>query len=301
MAAATDDAAGRLPDFLIIGAAKCGTSTLYQYLAAHPGIFMSAIKEPCFFDGDVAWDKGLDWYRGLFREATENQLCGEASTNYTRWPQVPDVPRRIAEAMPDVKLIYLLRHPVERAYSHYVHRYTREVYPGEPFRQTFEEFVEEDPMCLDSSDYAMQIEQYLPFFAQDSLLVLRLEDLRRDPGPLLGRVLRFLGADEEVDLLGSGEILANPGGIQGGKLRLHVTAPLRRIAALRKLANTMPQSWRDFVYSLLSRTRYADGVREAYTAPPMRPETRAALIERYRESNRALAERFGVDVTGWAE
>jgi hypothetical protein len=301
MAATSHHAAGRLPDFLIIGAAKSGTSTLYEYLTAHPEIFMSPIKEPCFFDSDVAWDKGLDWYRGLFREAAENQLCGEASTNYTRWPQVPDVPQRIAEIMPDVKLIYVLRHPVERAYSHYVHRHTREVYPGEPFRRSFEEFVEEDPMCLDSSDYAMQIDQYLSFFPRDSLLILRLEDLKRDPGPLLRRVLRFLGVDEDVELLGGGEILANPGGIHGGKLRQHVTAPLRRVPAIRKLAYAVPQSWRDLVYSLLRRTSYADGVREAHTAPPMREETRAALLERFRESNRFLAERFGLDVADWGE
>lgn len=301
MAAAAHGAGGRLPDFLIIGAAKSGTSTLYEYLAAHPEIFMSAIKEPCFFDSDVAWERGLDWYRGLFREAAENQLCGEASTNYTRWPQVPDVPRRIAEIMPAVKLIYMLRHPVDRAYSHYVHRHTREVYPGQPFRKTFEEFVKEDPMCLDSSDYVMQIDQYLPFFSRDSLLILRLEDLKRDPGQLLGRVLRFLGVDEGVDVLGTGKIVANPGGIHGGQLRQRVTEPLRSIPAIRKLANAVPQSWRDAAFSILRRTSYAEGVREAHTAPPMRDETRAALIERFREPNRILAERFGIDAAEWAE
>ena len=79
---------GRLPDFIIIGSAKSGTTSLYDYLLEHPLIYMSNPKEPCFFDENVAWDKGVAWYSSLFSGAENDQICGEASTNYTRWPQV---------------------------------------------------------------------------------------------------------------------------------------------------------------------------------------------------------------------
>lgn len=289
---------GRLPDFLIIGAAKSGTSTLYTHLASHPRIFMSEEKEPCFFDPDVAWDQGFDWYRALFRDASPQQLCGEASTNYTRWPQVDGVPARIAQHIPDAKLIYLMRDPVKRAFSHYVHRYTREVYPGEPFRLTFEEFVEEDPMCLDGSEYATQIQQYLEHFPREAILPLRLEDLSADPRSVLRQATTFLSVDPDVDLLGEGVRVENPG-FGEGMLRYRVTKPLRSIPLLRSVADSIPQSWRDGVWKLLRSTSYAQRVDADHTATPMREETRRALAKRFEESNRYLEREFGMNLEGW--
>ncbi|NER32103.1 MAG: sulfotransferase domain-containing protein, partial [Symploca sp. SIO1C4] len=77
----------RLPDFLIIGAAKSGTTTLYKYLCRHPQICMSNPKEPDFFAIDHIYDQGIDWYSSLFSEARLKQVCGEASTTYTRLPK----------------------------------------------------------------------------------------------------------------------------------------------------------------------------------------------------------------------
>ena len=76
----------RLPDFFIIGSAKSGTTTLYRYLCRHPNIFMSTPKEMSFFSKDKEYERGVEWYASLFADASENQLCGEASTTYTRWP-----------------------------------------------------------------------------------------------------------------------------------------------------------------------------------------------------------------------
>jgi hypothetical protein len=300
MADATTGGKGRLPDFLIIGAAKSGTSTLYQHLTRHPRIYMSTIKEPCFFDADVAWDKGLDWYRSLFADAGPEQICGEASTNYTRWPQVPDVPARISKILPDVKLIYILRHPVDRAYSHYVHRYTKEVCPGQPFEETFEEFVEHDPMCLDSSDYLLQINQYLEYFPRESFLFLLLDDLKRDPEALLRNAFRFLGVDEKADFLAAEEVMENQAtSFREGKLREHITAPLRKNPILRGLAYSVPQSWRDRAYAMLQKTDYGKRVSSDHTSQPMREETREALLERYGASNGALSEMTGLDLSHW--
>jgi hypothetical protein len=302
----SDASGGRLPDFLIIGAAKAGTTTLHDYLARHPRVRMSRSddpsvrdKEPCFFDAAVNWKRGVEWYRSLFAGARDDQLCGEASTNYTRFPQVPGVPERIAALLPRAKLLYLLRHPVERAYSHYVHRWTRELHPGEPFRESFEAFVARDPMCLDGSDYALQVRRYLAHFPRASLLLLRTDDLERDPRELLARALAFLGLDDPGDLVGPGALASNPGGVSEAKLRANATRGLRGLALARAAARALPKRVRDSVWELYRRSPWGRRLRAAYSAPPMRPETRAALLERFRPSNRFLREEFGLDTSPW--
>ena len=111
----------RLPDFIIIGAAKAGTTTLHHYLDLNPQIYMSSPKEPCFFSDDEIYVKGVDWYSSLFSSAKPDQACGEASTRYSPYPQYTEAAPRMAELLPHVKLIYIMRHPVDRAYSHHVH------------------------------------------------------------------------------------------------------------------------------------------------------------------------------------
>jgi hypothetical protein len=145
------------PDFVLIGSAKSGTTSLFAELATHPDLFASPIKEPAFFSysparpkfhawermlrvwerdnpGRVApprgedsrWDDYLEIYRDLFRGAQPGQVRGEASTDYTRWPQFPGVPARMSSIFPDLKLLYIVRHPVDRAYSHFCHPRARD-------------------------------------------------------------------------------------------------------------------------------------------------------------------------------
>jgi hypothetical protein len=298
--------AGRLPDFLIIGAAKAGTTTLHALLARHPGVYMARSsdpsvrdKEPCFFDPAVHWSRGIDWYRSLFAAARPDQRCGEASTNYTRYPQVDGVPERIAGVIPRARLVYLMRHPVERAYSHFVHRWTREVHPGEPFRESFEEFVRHDPMCLDGSDYALQIRRYLEHFEREALLLLRTDDLQSDPAGAVRRTAVFLGIDPGLELLAEGPLRSNPGGVSEPVLRAHLTEPLRRLPGVAPLARALPRGLRDRLYARLRASTWGARQRAAYDPPPMRAETRAALLERFAPSNRFLREEFGIDTSNW--
>lgn len=289
-----------LPDFLIIGAAKSGTSTLYDYLARHPQIFMSPIKEPCFFDPHKTWDNGLQWYESLFADAVEGQLCGEASTNYTRWPQVDGVPGRIARILPNAKLIYLMRHPVDRAYSHYVHRHTKEVYPRQPFIKTFEEFVEDDPLCLDSSDYMLQITKYLEVFPREAFLFLFTENLQAQPGSVIMQVCRFLGVDDTVDLLASGKVTANVGeSFRKGRIRQYTSAPLRRIKIISRIADSLPKFVRDIGYAVLKFSPYGRRMRKDYSPAPMLAETRKRLLKRYRGSILELENLTGVSLSHW--
>ena len=291
------DPGRRLPDFLVIGAAKSGTSTLHHLLDQHPGIYMSAVKEPCFFDVDVGWSRGWSWYHDLFDPASSNQLCGESSTNYTRIPQVSGVPERIHAAMPDVKLIYLMRHPVDRAYSHYVHRVSRELYQGQPVRLSFEEFAEQDPMCLDSSDYKTQIEAYFARFPREAFLFLLTSDLK-SPARLMSRVGPFLGLEPCELNEGVGVSNANVD-FHEGKVRQMLTAPLQRAPRLRKLVRLLPQSIRDGAYQLLRRSHYGKRVSDRYTPAPMRPETRARLIDHFLPSIEFVRDELDLDVDSW--
>jgi len=289
----------RLPDFLIIGAAKSGTSTLTDYLRLHPRIWVSPIKEPEFFAVDRVYERGFDWYRELFESAGPDQFCCEASTAYTRWPQLPSAAARIAQALPNAKLIYLMRHPIDRAYSHYVHRVTKEVYPGQPIRWTFEEHVANDPMCLDGSRYMDQIEQYLRYYPKGAFLFLFTDELNRDPKATLSKVWRFLGIPD-IDP-GDEPLVSNETGSQReGKIRAQTTGPLRSLPGLYRLAKEFPQSWRDGFYRLLQKSRYGRWMRRRHTPPKLLPETRRRLVDEFREGNERLSKFLGVDLSHWS-
>lgn len=290
-------AAQRLPDFIIIGAAKSGTSTLTDYFRLHPRICVSRIKEPEFFAVDATYEKGFEWYHALF-EGAADQLCCEASTGYTRWPQYSRAAERMAKAVPHAKLIYLMRHPIDRAYSHYVHRVTKEVYPGQPVRWTFDEHVKNDPMCIDGSRYMDQIDQYLKYYSRDRFLFLFTDELHRNHKSVLSRIWKFLEiADVDV---GDEPIVSNETGSQReGKIRAHTTEPFRSIPGLHRAARMLPQSWRDGFYTLLQSSPYGKWQRRRHTPPKMTPQTRQRLVELFREPNARLAQFLGIDLSHW--
>ncbi|MEA3469299.1 MAG: sulfotransferase, partial [Thermodesulfobacteriota bacterium] len=114
------------PNFFLIGAARSGTTSLHKYLEAHPEIFMSEVKEINYFSNNRYWEKGINWYESHFKTATE-KIRGEASTSYTNYPLIKDVPKRLFHYLPDAKFIYILRDPIDRFLSHYLHRIRRGV------------------------------------------------------------------------------------------------------------------------------------------------------------------------------
>jgi Sulfotransferase domain len=181
-------AAPRLPTFLLIGAMKAGTTSLHEYLAEHPQIFMSRIKELNFFTEAHNWPRGLTWYEEQFTDAGDSAVAvGESSTAYTQYPRHGGVPGRVAQLLPDVRLIYLVRHPIDRIRSQYLH----DVGLGKE-RDPIEKALRVNPVYVDFSRYALQIEQYLKIFDRDRLLVLDLRELRDDREGVMDRVFRFL-------------------------------------------------------------------------------------------------------------
>jgi Sulfotransferase domain len=177
-----------LPNFLVIGAMKSGTTSLHQYLDSHPEIFMSTPKELHFFSQH--FDQGLAWYQAAFAGADQATALGEASASYTIYPGADDVPKRIAETIPDARLIYLVRHPVERLRSHYLHW----VGVGRE-RAAIDRAIFTNPAYIETSRYAARLERYLEHFPLDQILVVKSEDLLRDRRRTLATVFRFLDVD----------------------------------------------------------------------------------------------------------
>jgi len=180
-----------LPDFLIIGAMKTGTSSLQAQLAAQPGIFMTTPKEPNFFSDDAVFARGRDWYEGLFAAAAPGDLKGEASTHYTKLPTHPRTVERMRALLPAPKLIYVLRDPLERAISHYLHEWTTGVMGGDPVAA-----FARHPELVDYGRYALQVAPYVAAYGPDAILLVRSEALKAAPGGELARVGAFLGRDD---------------------------------------------------------------------------------------------------------
>lgn len=177
-------------DFMIIGAMKSGTTTLANTLAEHPDICFSQKKEPHFFSKVEDWQGNIDSYRSLYTP-TKNQLCGEASTTYTCYPEFNQTTwKSLYEFNPNLKLIYIMRHPIERIVSHYMHTYLRRYTDG-----SFEDEVMSNTTYLNRTRYFLQIRPYLESFGAQQVLLLTFEEFLSDKKASLGRIAEFLGID----------------------------------------------------------------------------------------------------------
>lgn len=182
-----------LPDFVIIGAMKCGTSTLHAQLAAQPQFFMSEPKEPNFFSNDEIYAKGEAWYRSLFAAAPVGVIKGESSTHYTKLPTYPKTVDRLAALIPNAKLIYVTRDPVERLISQYIHEWTQGV-----IACGLDEAIEKHPELVAYSRYGYQLQPFIERFGRERILHVEFEHMTAEPDATLKRIAAFLGAKGDV-------------------------------------------------------------------------------------------------------
>ncbi|VXD21638.1 putative sulfotransferase [Planktothrix serta PCC 8927] len=182
----------KTPDFLIMGAMKCATSTLHEQLALQPGIFMSQLKEPNFFSNNEEYEKGWNWYLSHFASAPVDAFCGESSTHYTKLPTYPETIQRIQQHLPQVKFIYVMRHPIDRLVSQYIHEWTQKVISEE-----INIAITQHPELIDYSCYTMQLQPYFETFGQDRILPIFFERMLSHPQDELERVCQFIGYPEK--------------------------------------------------------------------------------------------------------
>src|SRR5688500_5667340 len=184
------DRTDSVPSFLVIGATKCGTESLHAYLSRHPEVFIHP-KELRFFTREFNLERGAAWYRDQFSGAGSARAVGEGSNAYTRDPVYGGVAARIQRALPSVRMIYVIRHPIERIRSHYRHRLVQ----GTEWRSP-DAAIREDPAYLAASCYGHQLDRYRRHFPAEQILTLRLPDLVSRPEATLARLCRFIGVSE---------------------------------------------------------------------------------------------------------
>ena len=199
-----------LPDFIVIGAQKAGSTSLYHYLTLHPQIYSASLKEILFFDYN--YSNGLGWYRTHFPLAcrfNQQAITGEASPDYLYHPHAAE---RIASILPDIKLIVLLRNPVDRAISHYWWEVKddfenlgiKEAFKNEEQRigeekeqvlrdKNYYSYAHEHFSYLDRGKYADQLKVYFKYFEQNKILVLNSERFFKNTQEVYDRVVNFLG------------------------------------------------------------------------------------------------------------
>ncbi|MBE9138216.1 sulfotransferase [Nodosilinea sp. LEGE 07088] len=180
---------GRLPDFLFIGAMKSATTTMHYQLGQQPGIFMvSNPKELYFFSHDQNYNQGTDWYKSKFSGAKVDEICGEAATTYSQLPTYPDVVERMYSLIPNTKLIYIMRHPIDRLISQYLHECTLKNISLDINRAIYKH-----PELVDYSRYAMQLEPFMEKFGSEKILPTFFERVTAYPQEEIERICRFIG------------------------------------------------------------------------------------------------------------
>jgi hypothetical protein len=271
-----------LPNFIIIGAGKAGTTALYQYLRSHPQIFLPEVKEPDFFTDKGNWHRGIGWYQQLFANARpEHRAVGEASPSYTNFPRFVGVPERMHQVVPNAKLIYLVRHPIRRMQSNYLQRVQggRESLPIEQALFTRD--------YLDISRYGLQLRQYLTWFPREQILLVRSEDLKQRRDETLRGVLRFLGVDADATIAAERE--------WNTKEDKRAVSP--RIRAIRKhpmfraLRQIVPTTVRSRVGSLF--------VKPLEASDALSPGTYSRLADALRPDLEELRQLAGADFDVW--
>lgn len=282
-----------LPNFLIIGAAKSGTSALYTFLRQHPQVFMSANKEPRYFSfAGQELDPNhpvhrttvtkLDDYLKLFDDAGDAIALGEASPSYLHNPAAPP---RIKEMIPQVKLVAILRNPADRAYSHFMHFVKQGLETTTDFGEAIHavETLDRNGWVprrdyLSFGYYGEQLSRYYALFNRDQIKVYVYEEYRQAQSACIADIFRFLGVDPNHEIDTSLEINVS------GKPRsraLHTW--LKKPSALRHLVGrAMPARTRR---RLMSKIESMNLERS-----PLSEDTRRWLIETYRDDTRLLED-----------
>lgn len=320
-------------EFLIIGAQKGGTTSLFEYMRTHPQIHMPAEKEVAFFSS--RYDRGWEWYTAkVLRNAPAAAVCGEASIEYmvgTPFSQVtrndggyrPNseeiptdletvIPKRIRDCLPNVKLICILRDPVARAYSHYqmavLDRLESRTFDGAVSALITPEALNDARVARTSTngyivngEYHRILRGFSRVFPDDQLLVLFSDDLSREPASTLARVFAFVGVDPNVI----------PPNI-GTKYRIAATEPrlaqldlyawqraLARSRPARRLWHLLPNSVREQVDRGYSVAGYRTTMWNAKRHGPqedMSDNTRTTLIQHFLPDSQSLSQLVGTDI-----
>lgn len=278
---------GHLPNLLIIGAAKSGTTSLHAYLDRHPAISMSKKKELQLFSGDD-WEERLGWYREQF--PVRAPVRGESSPAYSMDPVLPHVPERARKVVPGARIVYMVRDPLERLLAHYV-EFVAILREKRSFEEAMADYDSPSNVYVMTSRYAHQLERWREHFADSRILVVEQRELLDDRRAALQRVFRFLEVDDSYwtrefdDLHNTRErkLLVNGRGLW--MYRKGMYDPALRLAA------RLPEP--------ISKRAVAFMGEEIHRPVPV-PELREALVACLREDSARLREYTGRQFDHWS-
>ena len=272
-----------LPDFVVIGAMRAGTTTLYHHLSQHPQVGMSRMKETDYFIDVKNFKLGLDWYRNQF--PSDGRLTGEVSPNYTKHDLFLGVPERLKAASPDARLIFVARDPVDRFVSHYMfswHLGYTSVLPEDLLDS------ESGHHMLECSRYARQIRTYLDHFPRENLMILDFDLLKRTPKAALDQVCAFLG----IEPMMAGEVATTNNRNELATLPRSVQR-MWRWPVMRRFDRFVSRGMRDRMRQLLlSRTTPRPG-------PAITAELRSRVADELRQDARAFRALSGLPFESW--
>lgn len=193
-------------NLFLIGASKCGTTSLWHMLSKHPDVFMCEPKEPWFFSFSN-YVENLEWYRSLFSNVTNEKIVGEASPVYSETTLIPDIPSRLYKYNPEAKIIYIVREPISRLIS--VWRQTlstghwhKQVYKNYTdvevplMSKNFKEAIFDYPPYVEATRYYTHLNNYRKYFDDPQILLLFFEDLKKDPKLVYDNICSFLGIEK---------------------------------------------------------------------------------------------------------
>ncbi|MCO5316112.1 MAG: sulfotransferase domain-containing protein [Solirubrobacterales bacterium] len=278
-----------LPNFIIIGGLKCGTTSIHHYLGLHPEIHMSKPKELNFFAAEQNWDLGLDWYRGRFD--SRFKVNGESSPHYTNGPRFNGVAERIHKHIPDARLIYMVRDPIKRILSHWVHA-TGAGYETREFEPTLEL---PDTSYIHRSMYWMQLQPYLERFDRSQIEVITQEELGREQDATMRKAFSFLEVDPDFTSEQFDRQWEKSSAKHDDKYQfMEKLIKLPGFRSFDRNFDRLPESMRWMVEKL---------VHDPEKPPAPKPEIPDALMatlkDRFRDDVAALTEWTGREFNGW--
>jgi hypothetical protein len=281
---------------LIVGAMKCGTTSLYNYLVQHPEIAPCHTKEVNFFGNSSRFAKGFDFYQSLWDwNPQRHKYALEATPSYTRLTHVKvlnaaeNIAQTASQTGAKFKFIYVLRNPVDRIESHYTQG---RKYNYQDTSVPIEAGINRE--IIDTSRYAMQIKEYYQRFAAEDILLLNFEDLKRQPQLLLEKICIFLDIDAQYQFKDA-DIVHNSYSQKSTKVGLPGYSQLRKTNFAKNMIKFMPKDIKHKVKGV--RNLLAREYKYDYVKLP--PEQRAALFKELAPDLEELQAKYSFDVGDW--
>jgi hypothetical protein len=279
---------GALPNLIIIGGLKCGTTSIHHYLGLHPKIQMSKPKELNFFVEELNWDLGLDWYRTRFD--SRFGVRGESSPHYTNQPRFTGVAERIREHCPEARLIYMVRDPISRILSHWRHATGAGYETGE----ISERLSDPESGYLHRSLYWMQLQPYLEQFPGERIAIFTQEELQAEREKTMRRAFEFAGVDAGFTSEQFSREWEKSSAKEGDRYQLmERLIKLPGFRSFDRNFDRLPESLRWVVEKLVH-----DPDKPSAPKPQLPEGVRELLVERLRDDASRLQEFAGRDL-GW--